>query len=321
MGLDRRPELTSGNPLEGCLHRRESGQGQRHLGLIVQELEVVVLLSHALGQRIAVIRQGDHREGFGEVGVGGGANQQPVLGLLLLAVLADRMTQVGIAAAGAQPGGAPLTGIEGIEVGDHGIGELAGDAAFGLDIDLSEVVAGTGLQQVEPLAVFAVELPEAEITPRDVAEVPVRASHHEANRHEGVLPAVIVLEPLPVIDATIAVVHKRAGTERAPVNEALGDLLGEGPLGEAQGLDRAAGLAEGLGGARRRAQLDMPHARGGAHQLQQPRLINNVAALGVPVIEATDHHGIAGQVDHGAGAVELLHLALADLPDRRNAAA
>ena len=231
------------------------------------------------------------------------------------------MTWVGIAAAGAQPGGAALAEKQGIEVGDIGIGQLAGDAAFGLDIDLGEVVAGTGLQQVKPLTVFAVELPEAEITPRDVAEVPVGASHYEANRHEGVLPAVVVFEPFPVIDATIAVVHERAGTERAPVNEALGDLLGEGPLGEAQGLDRAAGLAEGLGGAGRRAQLDMPHARGGAHQLQQPRLINNVAAFGVPVIEATDHHGIAGQVDHGAGAVELLHLALADLPDRGDAAA
>ena len=50
MGLDRRPELTSGNPLECCFHGRKGCQGQCHLGLIGQELEVVVLLSHALGQ-------------------------------------------------------------------------------------------------------------------------------------------------------------------------------------------------------------------------------------------------------------------------------
>ena len=62
-----------------------------------------------------------------------------------------------------------------------------------------------------------------------------------------------------------SLVHQRAGTERAPVGAlVIGDLLGEGPLGEAQGLDRASGLGLGLGGAGRRAQLDMTHARGGA---------------------------------------------------------
>ena len=194
--------------------------------------------------------------------------------------------------------------------------------ALRLHVDLGEVVAGAGFQQVEPLAVAAVGLAEAEIPPGDVAEMAVGAGHHEADRHQGNLAAVVVLEPLPVVDAAIAVVQQRPSPERARValDKTLGDLLGEGPLREAQGLDRASGLGEGFASTRRRAQLHVPHPGGGAHQLQQPLLVDRFAALNVPVIQATDHHGIAGQVDHGAGAIKLQHLALAGLPDRGDAA-
>ena len=107
---------------------------------------------------------------------------------------------------------------------DQGISKFAGRAPFRLHIDLGEVIAGPGLEQIEAFCVLAAELTETEVAPTDVAEVPMGAGHHKANRNQREL-AFIVLVRAPVRDAAIVEMDQGPGTAGNPESHPLTHLL------------------------------------------------------------------------------------------------
>ena len=142
------------------------------------------------------------------------------------------------------------------------------------------------------------------------------ASHHEANRNQRVF-AFVVLIGAPVGDAAVVEMHQRPGPAGNPEGQPLAHLLSHRPLGEAQRLDRTADVLERIHLLGWCAQVDACHPRGLPHQVQQPRLMDQIAATIVPEIQPPDQQGVVGQINHRPRSVELENLALTRLTEGR----
>jgi hypothetical protein len=103
LGLDRLPEDGRIHAGEGTLQPWVELQGSEHILLRFNQLQVVLEFGDTLGQGVGFLRQGDHRDRLGEVGVGGGTHQEAILGGLAIGV-----ASFGVSCVAAQPGCVPL---------------------------------------------------------------------------------------------------------------------------------------------------------------------------------------------------------------------
>ena len=273
-------------------------------------------IGDALGQiSVFFLGQGDHRKGFAEVGIGGGAHQQTQLGGLSI-----RVARLMITAVAAEPWSMTLAIAQGIHLRNRCVSQPTGLSSLRLHEDLSEVVPGASLQQVEGLAVVAAKRTETEITPADIGEMAMGTGHHKAHGHDGVL-TISVLELLPVLDTSVIEMHQTTGAAGDAECLPVGDcLLYHRPFGEAQSLDTTPDVFGGilLG---RSVQVNAGHPCSLAYQLHEPRFMDGLAAVVIPEVKAANQHRMVRKINHGARAMDLQHLAMAGLTKGRDSLA
>jgi hypothetical protein len=158
-------------------------------GLVVDDLQVVPEPRHRRLNRGCAVGNRQHSRRFGEVGLGGGADQQAARELALLARLAP------------QPRPRPAADAERISLEQGGLVQAARPAALAAHHELGEVAAGASLVEPEFLAAGVLGAVD-EAAPIQVVHMPLRAGADESGRHD--LPAVeaaALVEVLPVDEA------------------------------------------------------------------------------------------------------------------------